>query len=506
MSSDSMSKRFTTPLSRRSVIGAGAIAAGAAISGHRISFAQTTGGGVDASVWTPEYITSIAGTREVDTAAEVAAITPLDYAGETSYWWAGPTEASPQFEKDMAAAHFEAWRETYPNIPLVDGESLQNINYGDLLDRTRTAALGSAAPAVAKLAILWASEFAARGQLQEIDLESFGYTSDQFWPGALKSVTYNDKLWGIPTNNETMAFIWNKSIFEAAGLDPETPPANWDEVRAFSRQIKEETGKAGYGLVARVNHGNTPFRFMPLMWAYGGGALDESEDSPTYQTIMVNNDGAKEALQLAYDIYVTDESAPISALTNTQTENGDLFIAGEVAMMISHPSEYASMRDKAANATGADKEFADQVVDSMAYGLIPEGPVRRAVVFGGSNICIFTDQAHGSPVDLDAARALVAFTTSPEWSTKLAWLGSNPGNLHGFETSWMKERLETIPFLDVTTSMLPYGIPFPVIPQANQIMNEIIPTMIQNALTNTMSVSDAADNAASEIEFVMTGL
>ena len=44
----------------------------------------------------------------------------------------------------------------------------------------------------------------------------------------------------------------------------------------------------------------------------------------------------------------------------------------------------------------------------------------------------------------------------------MAWVGSNPGNLNGFKTKWMKERLDTIKFLDVTTSMLPNGIPFPV--------------------------------------------
>jgi multiple sugar transport system substrate-binding protein len=99
----------------------------------------------------------------------------------------------------------------------------------------------------------------------------------------------------------------------------------------------------------------------------------------------------------------------------------------------------------------------------------------------------------------------VAYQTGPEWSTRNAWTSSNPGNLQGFETVWNRERLDTIPFLDVTTSMLPYGIPFPVIPQANQIMNEIIPNMLQNALTETMSVEDAANNAAEEIETLIGG-
>jgi multiple sugar transport system substrate-binding protein len=507
MSFDPTSKLFNTSLTRRKVLGAGAAAIGAVAIGNQATFAQDASDktGVDPDTWTPEHINEIAGTLEVDTAADVAKITPLDYAGETSYWYVGPTEATPELEVGIHEELWTAWGETYAGIPLVEGESRQNIGYNDLLDKVRTAATGSAAPAVCKMPILWGSEFAARGQLQEIVLEDYGYTAEQFWPGALKSVTYNDKLWGIPTNNETMAFIWNKAIFEAAGLDPEVAPASWEEVRTFSKTIKDATGKAGYGLVARVNAGNTPFRFMPMLWAYGSGALDEGEDSPTYQTVMINNEGGVAALQLAYDMYVTDGSVPASALTNTQTENGDLFIAGEVAMMISHPSEYASMRDKAANASGADKEFADQVVANMAYGLIPEGPVRRAVVFGGSNIHIFTNDAHGGDVDIEAAKALVAFNTGPEWSTKNAWLGSNPGNLKGFETTWNRERLDSIPFLDVTTSMLPYGIPFPVIPQANQIMNEIVPNMIQNALTETMSVQEAADNAAQEIETLLGG-
>ena len=107
-------------------------------------------------------------------------------------------------------------------------------------------------------------------------LEDFGWTAEQFWPGALKSVTWEGKIYGIPTNNETMAFIWNKQIFADAGLDPESPPATWDDVVAYSNQIKQETGKNGYGMVAKVNAGNTPFRFMPVLWAYGASALDEA--------------------------------------------------------------------------------------------------------------------------------------------------------------------------------------------------------------------------------------
>jgi multiple sugar transport system substrate-binding protein len=70
----------------------------------------------------------------------------------------------------------------------------------------------------------------------------------------------------------------------------------------------------------------------------------------------------------------------------------------------------------------------------------------------------------------------------------------------------MKERLDTIKFLDVTTSMLPSGIPFPVVPQATEIMNNIVPDMMQNALTGKMTVDQAADDAAKKVQDVMSGM
>jgi multiple sugar transport system substrate-binding protein len=108
--------------------------------------------------------------------------------------------------------------------------------------------------------------------------------------------------------------------------------------------------------------------------------------------------------------------------------------------------------------------------------------------------------------DEQAARALIAFMTGPEWSTKMAWVGSNPGNIRGFRTKWMKQRLDTIKFLNITTSMLPNGIPFPVLPQSAEIMNIIVPGMLQNALTQKMTVAAAADDAAKKIKDLLADL
>ena len=482
----------------RSASGAAAgLALGATLAPSVLAQEGNTGG-VDPATWNPETIRAMAGTETVDTLAEMHALVPAETAGELAWWAAGPNQASPQIAVQYWDEFQTTFQSTWPSMQL----DVQNVDYNELLDKSRVAAAGGASPGVAKFPILWGVEFAARGLLQEIQLEDYGLTADQFWPGALKSVTWDGKYYGIPTNNETMAFIYNRDIFQRAGLDPDQPPQTWDEVREASKTITNELGGRvkGYGMVAKQNAGNTPFRFMPMLWAYGGAALDEDEAVPTLTTTKINSEGGVAALQLMVDMYVTDRSVPTSALTNTQTENQDLFLTEQIAMMISHPSEYVALTNKLETLENPEElERAQRVVDNMAYVLIPSGPVRRAVVFGGSNAHIFTDEAHGAPVDPMVSKAMLGLLTSPEWSLKNNWTDSNPANLRGFRTPWMAERLDSIRFLDVTTSMLPYGIPFPVVPESTEIMNSIVPDMLQNALTETMSAQEAADDAAAKI-------
>jgi multiple sugar transport system substrate-binding protein len=487
-------------MSRRKLLevaGLSAIAAAAGTLGlPQDAAAETGSASVEISKWSPEYVRSIAGTAEYDTAADCAKVVPLDYSGRLTYWYVGPNQAAPEIEAKIDAEFWEAFARTYPNIKVTK----QSLDYNDIVNKLRTAAIGRAAPMVTKIVLSAGCEFASKGQLMPLAPEDVGYPRTDFWPGAMKSVMWKGKAYGVPTRNETMGLVWNAGIFKAAGLEPESPPATWDDLVSYSKQIKDRTGKNGYGLIARVNAGNTAYRLMPQLWAYGGGALDETEPNPTYTTIMANNAGSKAALQAAVDMYVRDRSVPVSALTNTQIENQDPFIAGQLGIMIAHPAEYAVMLDKARKATGSDKAVAEEVIANMRYGLLPKGPARRAVAFGGWNAHIFDHDIVDGGLDVKAAKAFVCFLASPEWTTKDSWVSSNPGNIRGFRTKWMKQRLEQIKFLDVTTSMLPSGIPFPILPQSTEIVNIIMPEMLQNALTQKMTVAAAADDAARKLK------
>jgi sn-glycerol 3-phosphate transport system substrate-binding protein len=53
----------------------------------------------------------------------------------------------------------------------------------------------------------------------------------------------------MPFNSSTPILYYNKDVFEKAGLDRETPPATWEELEAFSRQIVS-SGAAPCGLTS----------------------------------------------------------------------------------------------------------------------------------------------------------------------------------------------------------------------------------------------------------------
>src|SRR5205823_1197299 len=123
-----------------------------------------------------------------------------------------------------------------------------------------------------------------------------------------------------------------------------------------------------------------------------------------------------------------------------------------------------------------------------------------AVAFGGWSMHIFKATPDSL---LDAAKAVVKEETSPEWSTKLAWSGSNPGNRTAYDLEPHKLRLQQVKFLNVTTEMLQYGIAWPAVPQASELMNVIVPAMLQDVLTEKRTPEQAAADAADKVKKAM---
>jgi len=61
---------------------------------------------------------------------------------------------------------------------------------------------------------------------------------DKFNPNVLVNGQDADgKIWAVPTQAYGMSLTYNRTLFKAAGLDPDKPPTTWDEVKAAAKTI-----------------------------------------------------------------------------------------------------------------------------------------------------------------------------------------------------------------------------------------------------------------------------
>ena len=409
-----------------------------------------------------------------------------DLAGQLTAWdWSdAPSEFGVQSQTEFYTKYFPG---KYPKLKF----SNTIFGYTDLLPKLTVAWRAGNTPDVCRTAIQWSPQFVNNGQCAEIDEKALGIPFSEFLPSALVSVRKNGAgegpLYGIPTNNEVMFLLYNKALFTKAGLDPNKPPATWDELASFSKIIHDKTGAYGYGLVAKQNHGNTPYRFMPVAWAYGGSIFDELLAHPTWKNVGIGGDGVAGALDLYNRMFNVDKSVQPSALSDDQTAVQTLFLDGKVAMCIDHPS------------------FPQQVKQlkpdlEMGGALLPMGPVRRAVVLGGSNFHI-----RATSKNQEAVYALMKEYLAPYWNSRLGTgAGSEASTATARASKFAQDFNKDLPYNDLVFEMLPFGVNVPLVPQSGQIWNIVVPTMIQQVLSGRATAKEAAAAAAADVKKMMS--
>ena len=405
-------------------------------------------------------------------------------AGSLELW---DVTAAPSIPGEQAQSAFygKYLPQRFPKLNL----NYTLLGYSDEATKITVAWRASSKPDIARLTIASASQFVDEGLCAEITEEQLGIPLNQFHPVALESVRKNGAgkgpIYGVPTNNEAMILLYNKSLFQQAGLDPSKPPSTWAELMSMAKTITQKTGSYGYGMCAQINNGNTPYRFMPQCWANGGEIFDELSHYPTWKKIGIGNSGTVETLSQWNQMYNIDHSVQPSALGDNENNVETLFLDGKVAMCIDHPS------------------FARQVVVQapnldMGAAMLPAGSLRKAVVQGGWSLHIRKDSRNKA-----AALAVIKqYVGNSYWNCRLGILGgSAPATISARASKWndyFAHKME--PYYQMSLNMLPYAVSVPLVSSSTQIWNILLPTMIQTVLTGKQSPKDAAASAASQIK------
>lgn len=140
------------------------------------------------------------------------------------------------------------------------------------------------------------------------------------------------RLYGLPTANYSMGLLYNRTLFTRAGLDPDKPPATWDEVRAAAKKITAlGNDTVGFADLSKNNQGG----WHLTTWAYAMGSQIARQDGGKW-TADFDNDKVKQALQLLKDMRWTDNTMGAKQLLEA-TDVQRMMGAGQLGMYLSAP-------------------------------------------------------------------------------------------------------------------------------------------------------------------------
>jgi ABC-type glycerol-3-phosphate transport system substrate-binding protein len=180
----------------------------------------------------------------------------------------------------------------------------------------------------------------AQHQIVNIDkrVRDLGY-ADKFNPNVI--VNGQDKdgaIWAVPIAAYGMSLTYNRTLFKAAGLDPDKPPTTWDEVRAAAKTIAEKTGVAGYAEMATENTGG--WQLTTSTYALGGRMEQVGDDGKV--TATLNNPQTKAALERLKAMRWEDNSMG-STFDYAWGSINQAFAAGQIGMFTGGSDLYTNM-------------------------------------------------------------------------------------------------------------------------------------------------------------------
>lgn len=215
--------------------------------------------------------------EEVSTDEKVT-ITVWDYYGEA-------TPIKPLIE---------GFQEEYPNITV----QYESLDWDTTNEKLNVVLTGGTPPDVVTIDMTWLPKFASLDAF--VDLKSLssdkinGVAWDQaYTPGALESITYNDRIVTALYDFDVYALYYRADLLEQKGLQV---PTNWDELSTVMQQLAEGD-KYLYQWLPETFHGS--------QWIYeNGGSLLSSDN----KSVTFNSPEAVEAIQVYTDL-LTNKSA-----------------------------------------------------------------------------------------------------------------------------------------------------------------------------------------------------
>ena len=258
---------------------------------------------------------------------------------------------------------------------------------------------------------------------------------DGFYEGFMRDTRLDGKIYSIPFQRSTPVLYYNKDAFVEAGLDPNKPPATWDEMIEMGKKL---TKKDANGNVTQWGT-RIPTLGLGGAWLFGGLVISNGGLLSADNGIDVGIDtpetlGALEFLQRLSAEGVMAEGGI------TWGDTPKAFVEGNAATIWTSTGNLAFVNKNA--------EF------DWGVGFLPGGKGPGAPV-GGGNFYVFkgiTDEEQAAAIDF------IKFMTAPEnaakWSIATGYVAPRADT---WETPVMKEYAARLPQALVARDQINYA-------------------------------------------------
>ena len=356
------------------------------------------------------------------------------------------------------------------------------IPYDQMVSKFMAALAAGNAPDIYSLDLIQYPYFTSINAFRDITEEAKALPYFEELPQQmLKLGMSEDRIYALPSSIDLSCLLWNKDLFKEAGLNPDKPPATWNELVEYGKKLTKDldgdgvTDQWGFAL-AGASGGAYMFWFLPFLWSNGGAML--SDDGTE---VLFNSPQNIEAVQFWKDLVYKHKIAPKSSINWNSGDRYNAFVAGKLAMFLGGNFNILSLEKDAPN---------------LDYDItfIPKSESGQFSSFAGGNLIGITTQSKYR----EATWEFIKFYTSGENLIEVwAKQGILPIRPSLYENKYFKIRpqyMEFAKFLPVARA--PYSAKY----------NELYDPMqycMEKALLDQMSAEDAVREAAEEMKKVL---
>lgn len=220
----------------------------------------------------------------------------------------------------------EAFEAKNPSIKV----DVRTYGFEDYFQQLATSIAGGMTPDVFELNIENFRAYASKGVLAKID----GIDTSNIHPTTLEAFAIDGQQYGLPTKFSNIVMIYNKDLFDQAGVDYPTNEWTWEEELQAATKIRA-MGENYFGVYRPIQ----TWEFYKTVVQNGGSMMNEDQTEFT-----LNSPENVEALQMMIDRVNTYNVTP-----NMDQMGGmgdwDLFKSGRLGMLVTGIWAFSDFKD-----------------------------------------------------------------------------------------------------------------------------------------------------------------